>query len=77
MHMYLCAGETLPYIRPDGYNATLGQDPVEFRCFVPSEIIVVSWLINGVSTNIIPKEAFEERGIELSPSRITNNETLF
>ena len=52
-------GETLPYIRPDGYNATLGQDPVEFRCVVPNETFSVEWVINGEHLNIVG----EERGI--------------
>ena len=75
--MSYVTGETLPYIRPDGYNAALGQEPVEFRCFVPSDTIVVSWLINGMSTNTIPKETLEERGIELNPIRITGDETYY
>ena len=55
----MCTGEILPYIRPDGYNASLGQDPVEFRCVVLSDILSAEWVINGEPLDTIG----EERGI--------------
>ena len=59
MYNYYYTGETLPYITPDGYNTSLGQGPVEFRCFVPSDTFTVDWVINGERLVTIG----EERGI--------------
>ena len=54
----MCTGETL-HIIPDGYNASSGQDPVEFRCVVPDETYSVEWFINQEPLNSVG----EERGI--------------
>ena len=54
-----CTGETVPHIKPDGYNASLGQDPIEFRCVFPNETFSVEWVINGRRVGAVG----EERGI--------------
>ena len=52
----MCTGETLPYITPDGYNAFLGQDSVEFSCVVPNETFSVLWVINGQPLDIVGEQ---------------------
>ena len=61
----MCTGETLHIIPADGYNASLGQDAVDFRCVVPDEALFVEWLINGDPLN-------KERGIQFSEGDMTS-----
>ena len=72
MYNYYYTGETLPYITPDGYNASLGQDPVEFRCVVPSKTFIVNWVINGEPLQSIG----EERSITVEATAENDNITL-
>ena len=77
MYVLYDAGETLPYIWPAGYNTTLGQDPVRFRCFVPSDLLTFGWLIDGKSLNEDREQTLEERGILMNPTPFTDDYTSY
>lgn len=69
--------ETLPYITPDGYNASLGQNSVEFTCFVPSETFTVAWIINGESQTVIGEEILRGRGITARNTLVTDGNKTY
>ena len=79
MYLLHFTGESLPYIIPDGYNATLGQDVVEFRCIVPGEIPPddIFWLINGSSQGAIGEEILKERGITIRDILVTDDDVVY
>ena len=56
--------ESLPYISPDGINASL-SDTVEFRCIVPSDTVQIGWYINGTSASLIAEDVLANRGITI------------
>ena len=72
-------GRTPPYIIPDGYNASLGQRPVEFRCVVPSTAFSRTWFIDGESLNIlrVGEDTPEERGITFNNTLIADGNITY
>ena len=72
-------GKTPPYIIPDGYNASLGQRPVEFRCVVPSTAFSHAWFIDGESLDIlhVGEDTPEERGITFNNTLIADGNITY
>ena len=61
--------ESLPYIIPDGYNASLSGDIVEFTCLLDlpvNDVIHFVWFINGIRAGRIGEEILAEQGIRYS-----------
>ena len=67
------ADESLPRISPKGYNASLGEDVVVFRCIVALDTFSVFWSINGVAD----VQLEEGRGITPNNSLVTEGDTAF
>ena len=53
----------LPYIYPDGYNASLYGSEVELRCLLHNDTYNYFWLINGMNSLFIKPADLTERGI--------------
>ena len=56
----------LPYIIPDGYNASLNGDAVEFTCILPDDTLSFIWTINGEYATDIGGMNLASRGITYS-----------
>ena len=65
------ADESLPRISPKGYNASLSEDVVVFRCIVALDTFNVIWTINGVSDDQLE----DDQGITPNNSLVTEGDT--
>ena len=58
--------DSLPYISPGGYNASLNGAAVQFTCIMSSNVDIVAWRINGNTSDDIGQDVLAERGITYS-----------
>ena len=57
---------SLPYVIPEGYNASLNGDPVKFTCILPEDTLSFIWTINGDYATDIGQMNLVVRGITYS-----------
>ena len=57
---------SLPYVIPEGYNASLNGDPVKFTCILPDDSRTIIWTINGDDSTDIGEMNLVVRGITYS-----------
>ena len=57
---------SLPYVIPEGYNASLNGDPVKFTCILPDDSRTIIWTINGDDSTDIGEMNLSSRGITYS-----------
>ena len=72
-----CTENALPYITPNGYNASLSDKPVEFKCIVANDAISFVWYINGTSTSLHGQRALAEQGIIYSRTFLRSDNVYF
>ena len=58
--------DSLPYISPGGYNASLNGAAVQFTCIMSSNTDAVIWRINGNTSSDIGESVLAERRITYS-----------
>ena len=66
-----------PYISPDGYNASLSEGTVQFRCITTSDTDNIVWYINEKSTAQLGQEILAEQGITYSDTLVTNDDVIY
>ena len=69
----------MPQISPNGFNASLSEDTVEFTCTVPvtSRIRSIHWDIDGIPLSNLGKDMLMERGIISDRTSMRENNTIF
>ena len=70
---FIYADESLPRISPKGYNTSLSEDVVVFRCIVALDTFSVIWSINGVADDQLE----EGQGITPNSNLVTEGDTTF
>ena len=58
--------DSLPYISPGGYNASLNGAAVQFTCIMSSNTDAVIWRIDGNPSGDLGETVLAERGITYS-----------
>ena len=68
---------SLPYITPDGYNASLHQSEVELRCLLHQDVLTFLWLIDGVSSFDIRPENRTQQGLRFNHEILTDDDQKY
>ena len=65
------------YISPDGYNASLSEGTVQFRCITTSDTDNIVWYINEKSAAQLGQEILAEQGITYSDTLVTDDDVIY